>query len=119
MSKHTTHSTAAHSNGSHGEGHGGHNGSIKSYTIGFLLSIVLTIIPLVVVMNDMFNKTATTIIIIVMALLQFVVQLVFFMHIKDEEKPRYNLIALVFGLAIMVIIVGGSMWIMTYNAVAQ
>lgn len=70
-------------------------------------------------MNDMFNKTATTIIIIVMALMQFVVQLLFFMHIKDEEKPRYNLIALVFGLAVMVIIVGGSMWIMTYNAVAQ
>lgn len=102
-------------------GHGGHeggHGSLKSYVIGFILSIVLTIIPLVAVMNDMFSKQVTTVLILVMAILQFAVQLLFFMHIRDEKKPRFNLIALIFGLVIMLTIVAGSIWIMTYNAVA-
>ena len=97
---------------------GNHGGTFKSYLIGFLLSIVLTIIPLYAVLTDTFSKKATTIIILVMAILQFVVQLVYFMHIRDEENPRYNLISLVFGLVIMLLIVVGSIWIMTYNAVA-
>ncbi|OMF29087.1 cytochrome o ubiquinol oxidase subunit IV [Paenibacillus sp. FSL H8-0548] len=97
--------------------HDSHGGSMKAYVIGFLFSIILTIIPLVVVMNDLLNKTATTVLILVMAILQFIVQLVFFMHIRDEEKPRYNLMALIFGLVILLTIVAGSIWIMTYNTV--
>lgn len=93
------------------------HGSMKSYVIGFLLSIVLTIIPLVLVMNDMLSKKATTVIILVMAVLQFAVQLIFFMHLREEQKPRYNLMALIFGLVILLTIVAGSVWIMTYNAI--
>lgn len=125
MANHNASASGAHGqsgHGAHGQdghgGHGGHSGSLKSYVIGFLLSIVLTIIPLVVVMNNMFSKQVNTVIILVMAILQFAVQLLFFMHIRDEEKPRFNLIALVFGLAIMLTIVAGSIWIMTYNKVA-
>jgi cytochrome o ubiquinol oxidase operon protein cyoD len=99
--------------------HDSHGGSLKSYTIGFILSIVLTIIPLVIVMNGLLPKQATTVIILVVAVLQFAVQLIFFMHIKDEQKPRYNLMALILGLVILVTIVAGSIWIMTYNAVAH
>ncbi|MNI22257.1 Cytochrome bo(3) ubiquinol oxidase subunit 4 [compost metagenome] len=106
MSKHTE------------QGHQSHGGSMKSYVIGFVLSIIFTIIPLVIVMNSMLNKSTTLAIILGMAILQFVVQLVFFMHIRDEEKPRYNVIALIFGLCILVTIVAGSIWIMTYNTVA-
>lgn len=113
MANHNAH--AGHEE--HGAHEGGH-GSLKSYVIGFLLSIVLTIIPLVAVMNGMFDKQVTTVIILVMAILQFAVQLLFFMHIRDEKKPRYNLISLIFGLVIMLTIVAGSIWIMTYNAVA-
>ncbi|REK71721.1 cytochrome o ubiquinol oxidase subunit IV [Paenibacillus paeoniae] len=113
MANHNAHTE----HGDHG-GHEGGHGSMKSYVIGFLLSIVLTIIPLVAVMNDMFSKQVTTVIILIMAILQFAVQLLFFMHIRDEKKPRYNLISLIFGLVIMLTIVAGSIWIMTYNAVA-
>ncbi|MBH5319837.1 cytochrome o ubiquinol oxidase subunit IV [Paenibacillus sp. GSMTC-2017] len=109
------HNNSHDGHGAHG---GGHSGSMKSYVIGFLLSIVLTIIPLVAVMNDLFSKKVTTVLILIMAILQFAVQLLFFMHIRDEEKPRYNLMALIFGLVILITIVAGSIWIMTYNAVA-
>lgn len=100
------------------EEHGHTHGSLKSYVIGFILSIVLTIIPLVAVLNDMFNKSTTIVVILVTAVLQFLVQLLFFMHIREEDKPRYNLISLVFAVVILLTIVLGSIWIMTYNAVA-
>ncbi|CAM3506559.1 cytochrome o ubiquinol oxidase subunit IV [Paenibacillus lupini] len=106
---------ANHNSHAHDE-HESH-GSLKSYVIGFVLSIVLTILPIVVVMNDMMDKTPTIIFILIMAVLQFVIQLFFFMHLREDKKPRYNVMALIFGLVILVTIIAGSIWIMTYNAV--
>lgn len=99
------------------ENHGDHHnhGSLKSYVIGFILSIVLTIIPLVLVMNNMLDKTTTVIWILVMAVLQFIVQLFFFMHVREGEKPRYNVQTLVLGLVIVFTIIAGSIWIMMFN----
>ncbi|NOV02984.1 cytochrome o ubiquinol oxidase subunit IV [Paenibacillus planticolens] len=107
--------------GNHTNSHGNHNahGSLKSYVIGFALSIILTIIPLVVVMNHMLNKTGTLVLILLMAILQFGVQLFFFMHVKEGENAHWNIMALIFGLIILVTIVAGSIWIMTYNTVAH
>lgn len=103
----------------HGNGHddGGH-GSLKSYLIGFTLSIVLTIIPLAIVLYDLVKGSAATVLLLGAAVLQFVVQLFYFMHLKEEKKPRWNLMVLLLGLFILVTIVAGSIWIMTYNKVA-
>ncbi|GAA4836406.1 cytochrome o ubiquinol oxidase subunit IV [Paenibacillus vulneris] len=108
MSQHNSH-------GAHSESHG----SLKSYVIGFILSIVLTIIPLVVILNHMFSEGARIVIILIMAILQFAVQLVFFMHLKEGENARWNMMALALGLVILLTIVAGSIWIMTYNQVAH
>lgn len=106
----------AHS-GSH-DHHPSH-GSLKSYVIGFVLSIVLTIIPLVVVLNGLMSKTGTLVLILLMAVLQFAVQLVFFMHLKEGKDAKWNMMALLLGIIILLTIVAGSIWIMTYNAVAH
>ncbi|WP_040949929.1 cytochrome o ubiquinol oxidase subunit IV [Gorillibacterium massiliense] len=95
------------------------HGSIKSYTIGFILSIVLTIIPIVVVMNSMLGKTATYVTLIAAAVFQLLVQLFFFMHLREEEKPRYNVMALILGGILVFTIVAGSMWIMSFNSTVQ
>ncbi len=100
-----------HDNHAHTENHG----SLRSYVIGFLLSIVLTIIPIVLVMNQMMGKTALVVTIMLMAILQFIVQLYFFMHIKEGEKPRYHVQTLVLGIVIVFTIVAGSIWIMAFN----
>jgi cytochrome o ubiquinol oxidase operon protein cyoD len=94
------------------------HGSVKSYTIGFLCSILLTIIPILIVMNGWLAGVSNIIVIMTAAVLQFVVQLLFFMHLREEKKPRYNLITLILGLIILLVIVAGSMWIMKYNMVA-
>lgn len=101
--------------GNHGAHHAESHGSLKSYVIGFILSIVLTIIPLVLVMNPLFSKTATIVVIMIMAILQFVVQLFFFMHIREGEKPRWNVQTLILGMVIVLTIVAGSIWIMAFN----
>lgn len=54
-----------------------------------------------------------------MAVLQFFIQLFFFMHIKDGEKPRYNVMALILGIVFVITIVAGSIWIMTFNSQVQ
>ncbi|GKU79404.1 cytochrome o ubiquinol oxidase subunit IV [Paenibacillus sp. L3-i20] len=102
---------AAHSGG---EAHG----SFKSYTIGFILSLVLTVIPIAVVLNGWLEGNASAMVLMIAAVLQLGIQLLFFMHLREENKPRYNLMSLIFGLVILVVIVAGSMWIMMYNMVA-
>ncbi|MFE6078599.1 cytochrome o ubiquinol oxidase subunit IV [Paenibacillus sp. NPDC057886] len=109
MAEHNSHESHGHEQ----------HGSLKSYVIGFILSIVLTIIPLVVVLNDMMGRTGTVAVVLVTAAFQFVVQLFFFMHIRETEKPRWNVMALIFGLLMMLTIVIGSIWIMLNNAVAH
>jgi cytochrome o ubiquinol oxidase subunit IV len=99
--------------------HAEHIGSLKSYIIGFILSIILTIIPLVFVLNHMMGKTALTVSILIAAVLQFVIQLFFFMHIRDGEGPRYNAVALILGIVFVLTIVIGAIWIMSFNYVVQ
>jgi cytochrome o ubiquinol oxidase subunit IV len=104
-----------HDSHGHGEGHG----SLKSYVIGFVLSIVLTIIPLVLVMNKVMSGTALFVAITTMAVLQLLVQLFFFMHIREGEKPRYNVQALILGAVIVLTVVVGSIWVMSFNSMVQ
>ena len=110
MAQHTEYQTAS----THVTAHG----SLKSYAIGFLFSILLTIVPVVIVWNGWFEGTASNLVLMAAAVLQFAVQLVYFMHLREEGRPRYNLMALILGLIIVLTIVIGSIWIMTYNMVA-
>lgn len=96
-----------------------HTASIKAYVIGFVLSIILTIIPLVLVLNHMLATSALVPIILIAAVLQFVIQLFFFMHIRDGEGPRYNVMALILGIIFVLTIVIGAIWIMSFNSVVQ
>ncbi|WP_046216132.1 cytochrome o ubiquinol oxidase subunit IV [Paenibacillus wulumuqiensis] len=110
---------ADHSNHAHGHNEAHAHGSVKSYVIGFVLSIILTIIPLVVVLNHMLSEIPTILVIMITAVLQFAVQLFFFMHVRERQgnQPRWNVMALIFGLAIVLVVVSGSVWIMAYNGV--
>ncbi|MFE5319439.1 cytochrome o ubiquinol oxidase subunit IV [Paenibacillus sp. NPDC056579] len=103
----------------HGNDDGEAHGSFRSYTAGFLLSLVLTAIPVAIVLNGWLEGISIAIVLMAAAVLQLFVQLLFFMHLREEKKPRYNLISLLLGLVILLVIVAGSMWIMTYNMVAQ
>jgi cytochrome o ubiquinol oxidase operon protein cyoD len=89
---------------------------IISYSIGFLSSIILTVIAYAVVVHDVFTEfwspAMIAIILAVLASLQLVIQLLFFLHLGDEEKPRWKLLSFIFAFIILGIVVFGSLWIM-------
>lgn len=91
-----------------------HDASLKSYIIGFILSIVLTIIPYVLVVNHVLALDAAFIAIVVLAVLQLLVQLIFFLHLSLNPQHRYTLLSFIFTLIVLFILVAGTLWIM-YN----
>ncbi len=96
------------------QNHDNSHGSVKSYIIGFIISIILTIIPYYVVVNHAISTDATYIVIAIAALLQLLVQLIFFLHLGTGTDKEWNTLAFVFTLFVVLILVIGSLWIM-YN----
>lgn len=106
----------AHSNpaapGEHAMEHGGH-GSMREYVIGFLLSVILTAIPFWLVMSGAIeDKGTTAIIIMVFAVVQIVVHMIYFLHMNSQSENGWTVMALIFTLVIVVITLAGSLWVM-------
>ncbi len=94
-------------------GHAGaSHGSAKSYLIGFILSVILTVIPFGMVMNGGFAPSTVLYTIMIMAVVQIVVHLIYFLHMNSSSEEGWNLIAFIFTLLIIAIVVVGSLWIM-------
>jgi cytochrome o ubiquinol oxidase subunit IV len=89
-------------------------GSHISYMVGFGLSILLTMVAYVLVTKHIMTGSGLVAVIIGLALIQFFVQLFFFLHLGRETRPRWKLLVLAFMILIVLILVGGSIWIM-YN----
>lgn len=96
------------------------NSPLISYIVGFILSIVLTFVAYILVVNHILEGAWLVGAIIVLAIIQLFVQLFFFLHLGKESKPRWNLLMFSFALLVVVIVVFGSLWIMNnlnYNMV--
>nr|BET44359.1 MAG: cytochrome o ubiquinol oxidase subunit IV [Candidatus Aschnera chinzeii] len=85
---------------------------IKNYIIGFIASVILTLIPFGLVFSDIVSKKYTLIVIILSAIIQIIVHLIYFLHINTNKANQWNLLALIFTLIIITIIISGSIWIM-------
>ena len=96
----------------HNETANEYHGSLKSYIIGFILSILLTIVPYIIVVDPVFSNEAIIIAIILLGIIQLFVQLTFFLHLSRAQSQRLNLITFAFTVLILVILVSGSLWIM-------
>ena len=78
-------------NDSHTSHDGTSHGSHKSYTVGLILSIALTLAAFGVVMLGKFSILATAITVIVTAVVQVLVQLILFMHLEFRtQQGRYR-----------------------------
>lgn len=88
------------------------HGTISSYVIGFVLSIIFTIIPYYLVVNEVISGTSLTITILGIAVLQMFIQIFFFLHLGRGPKPLYNVVFFFATAGIIVIVVGASLFIM-------
>ena len=93
---------------------GASGGTIRTYTSGFVLAIVLTAIPFGLVIYGALSRPAVIAVIISAAVVQVMVHLHYFLHVNASSKARWNVLALLFTTLIMTLIVGGSIWIMSH-----
>ena len=96
----------------HDTHHEGSHGSVKSYMIGFVLSIILTAIPFGLVMYPSLPKNLTVLIVVAMAVIQVVVHLVYFLHMDRSKEQRNNVSTFLFTAMVIALLVGLSLWIM-------
>ena len=95
----------------HAAGHG--HDSLRSYLVGFGLSVVLTAIPFWLVMTGALdNRQATALTIMAFAAAQIVVHMIFFLHMSARSENGWTMMALIFTLVIVVITLSGSLWVM-------
>ena len=112
MSGHDTHNDHGHGHDSHY--HDAHDhGSLKSYAIGFILSVILTAIPFWLVMNKTISNSSTMgLVLLGFAAVQVVVHMVYFLHMNSKSEGGWNMMALIFTIMIVVIAMAGSLWVM-------
>ena len=97
----------------HGHGETQGHGSKRSYLVGFGLSAVLTAIPFWLVMADpLGNAGLTAAAVIVFAVLQILVHTFCFLHLNTQAEGGWTMIAYVFTGVILLLTIGGSLWIM-------
>ncbi|PJE79470.1 Cytochrome bo(3) ubiquinol oxidase subunit 4 [invertebrate metagenome] len=90
------------------------HGSIKEYAVGFILSVILTAIPFAVVLGKLLASAGTIIVILLCAIVQIVVHLVFFLHMNGTAEQYWNRLSAVFVVLVVVILIIGSVWIMEH-----
>ena len=86
--------------------------SIRPYVIGFVLAVVLTLSAYSAVVYHVWTGVILTGVIMGLAVLQLIVQLVFFLHFGRGQDARWNMAAFFFMLIVLTILVAGSLWIM-------
>lgn len=99
------------------------HGTVWSYVVGFGLSLICTLIPYYLVTHKTLAGSQPLLMaILAFAFVQVVIQVVFFLHIGRGPKPRWNLYFFIATLAIVAMVVGGSVLIINnlhYNMSPQ
>ena len=102
----------AHDHGHHDVAHHAH-GTFKGYMTGFILAVILTAIPFWLVMDNVFESSGTTALVILgFAAVQIVVHMVYFLHMNTRSEGGWTMLALIFTVMLVVITLSGSLWVM-------
>ena len=96
----------------HDEG-GGIAQRVLGYLTGLGLAILLTATSFFVAGTDLVWEPSIPVALVVLAIAQMGVHLVFFLHITTGADNTNNVLALAFGLLIVFLVIGGSLWIMS------
>ena len=83
-----------------------------SYTVGLGLAILATIVSFVVSQTDLLWPPGIPVGLVVLAFAQIGVHLVFFLHLGSGADHTNNVLALAFGVFVVFVVIGGSIWIM-------
>lgn len=87
--------------------------TLRLYAYGFFGSLFLTVLSFSFAALRLFSRPILITLLIFLALIQAFTQLYFFMHFGKEHKPRWMTLVFNFMVLILLIIVLGSIWIIT------
>jgi cytochrome o ubiquinol oxidase subunit IV len=96
------------------EEHGNLGTRMLGYVVGLGLAILLTATSFFIAGTDLVWQPSIPVALIVLAIAQMGVHIVFFLHITTGPDNTNNVLALAFGLLIVFLVVGGSLWIMSH-----
>jgi cytochrome o ubiquinol oxidase subunit IV len=85
---------------------------IASYLIGLGLATLLTVVSFFISGTTLVWGPSIPVALVVLAIAQMGVHLVFFLHITSGPDNVNNVMALAFGVLIVLLVMAGSLWIM-------
>jgi cytochrome o ubiquinol oxidase operon protein cyoD len=86
--------------------------AVFGYLVGLGLAIGLTATSFFIAGTDLVWTPSIPVALVVLAIAQMGVHLVFFLHITTGPDNTNNVLALAFGVLIVVLLLVGSLWIM-------
>ena len=89
--------------------------ALRTYLIGFVVSVVLTAAPFWLVMTGAIaNAAVATAVVVALAIAQILVHTFAFLHLNTRVQGGWTLVAYVFTAVLVLIIITGSLWIMIH-----
>jgi cytochrome o ubiquinol oxidase operon protein cyoD len=90
----------------------GSTGRWPTYATGFALAAGLTVTSFALARSYWLTPASLVAALVVLAIAQMIVHLIFFLHITTAPAQKTNILALLFTLLIIGLVVIGSLWIM-------
>jgi cytochrome o ubiquinol oxidase operon protein cyoD len=87
---------------------------VGGYLLGLALAVGLTIASFWAVSTHLIYGPGIAMALLVLAVAQMGIHLVFFLHITTDPDNANNVLALAFGVLIVSLIVFGSLWVMNH-----
>ncbi|TVX94724.1 cytochrome aa3 quinol oxidase subunit IV [Paenibacillus agilis] len=85
------------------------------HVMGFIFSLVLTLVAMLVVYTDM-SYTMGMVILVSTAVIQATVQLFMFMHVNESKEDRNTLyINIIYAVVVSLITIFGSLWTLIWD----
>ncbi|WP_193164860.1 cytochrome o ubiquinol oxidase subunit IV [Microbulbifer hainanensis] len=86
--------------------------TLGSYLTGYVLALVLTAVPFGIAATGALSMQSALIAIGASAIVQVLVHLRYFLHLGLRSTPQERLLAIAFTAVLILIMIGGSLWIM-------
>ena len=88
------------------------HGSYRAYAIGFIGSLLFTLLSFFLVLSQTLIGAPLVYTLSGLSLTQAILQFVFFLHVGQEPKPKWETVLFAFMILVLLIIVLGTLWIM-------
>lgn len=83
------------------------------YVTGFILAVILTVIPFWLVMGDVIQDRATAVMVLgLFAIVQVFVHMYFFLHMNGKMQGGWTMMATIFAVVFVAITLAGTLWVM-------